>query len=112
MPSILPSYGGIHFSYYFGADLSQFDGFLSDSDGVEEIVTKMGARNVSTLHWAADPKVLFPLSVEKDTDVFYTGGKSALRQRWMVKMIRKPSRGIAKKIFSISGFIGERYEHV
>ncbi|OLD44410.1 hypothetical protein AUI51_02380 [archaeon 13_1_40CM_2_52_4] len=112
MPSILPSYGGIHFSYYFGADLSQFDGFLSDSDGVEEIVTKMGARNVSTLHWAADPKVLFPLSVEKDTDVFYTGGTSAFRQGWMDRMIREPSREMPNKIFAMSGLMKEHYENV
>src|SRR6266480_3513610 len=112
MPSILPAYGGIHFSYYYGADLSQFDGFLSGSEGVEETIVKMGARNVSTLHWAADPKVLSPVSTEKDTDVFFTGGTSAFREEWMDRMIGEPSGEMPDKIFAMSGLMKEHYKNV
>jgi Glycosyl transferases group 1 len=112
MPSILPSYQGIHFSYYYDADLSQFDGFLSDSEGVKETLAKMGAKNVATLHWAADPQLMAPMDVKKDTDVFFQGGTSAFREEWMDKMIREPSEQMPTTSFVMSGRMKERYGNV
>ncbi len=112
MPSILPSYGGIHFTYYLGADISRFSGFLSDSDGVETTVRAMGAKNISTLHWAADPTIFSPLHLEKDTDVFFTGGTSAFRRDWIQKMLSEPAEELSNKTFAMSGRMKESYERV
>jgi len=112
MPSILPSYGGIHFTYYLGADLSQFSGFLSDSDGVEAAVRAMGARNVGSLHWAADPVIFSPRPLTKDTDVFFTGGTSAFRRDWIYKMLAEPAGELLTKTFAMSGRMRESYENV
>jgi len=112
MPSILPYYGGIHFTYYLGADLSQFSGYLSDCEGVETTVRAMGARNVSALHWAADPTIFSPLPLEKDTDVFFTGGTSAFRQDWIHKMLAEPAEELSMKKFAMSGRMKESYEKV
>jgi len=103
MPEILPSYGGNHFTYYLGANLSQFLGFLSNSDGVRGVVNAMGARNIATLHWAVDPRIFAPIESRKNTDVFFSGGSNRFRHEWITKMIREPALELSGKAFAVSG---------
>ena len=112
MPEILPSFGGIHFSYYVDANLSQFRGFLSNSSGVRETLTAMGAENVETLHWAVDPRDYTPTEDRKDTDVFFSGGSSRFRHEWMRRMIAEPARQLPMTRFAVSGRPEQKFENV
>src|SRR5439155_3883745 len=87
MPEILPSYGGLKFSYYLGADISQFHGFLSNSEGVKESIVAMGGKRIGTLHWSVDPRLYAPIEAKNDTDMFLAGGSDNFRHACLPKMI-------------------------
>ena len=112
MPEILPNYEGVKFTYYLGADISQFDGFLSNSEGVKESLLAMGGKRIGTLHWAVDPTLFAPIDSRKDTDIFFTGGSSKFRQDWLNKMIGQPARELPSRLFATSGRGEERFEQV
>jgi len=106
MPTILPKYAserGFKFNYYFDTDLSVFDAFFTNSKGVIPELKKMGAKNVHTLYYAADPKLFKPVIVDKDIDISFYGHGSELREEWMKKMIAEPSRVLSDRNFSIGG---------
>lgn len=95
IPASLPSYGGFAtgFNIYTGADLSEYDGFIINSKGGIDELKEMGAENVHTLQFGADPSVYKPVKVDKqDIDVFFYGWGYEYRSDWMECMMKIPSK--------------------
>ena len=94
VPMSLPEFGGIDtgFNYYFGADPSEYDLVLSNSEGGLDRLRELGARRAEAVFWGADPELFRPLPVEKETDVFFYGYGDKFRQEWTEAMIGEPSR--------------------
>lgn len=106
MPTILPKYAngrGFKFNYYVDADLSEYDYFFVNSKGVIKDIEEMGANNVNTLYYAADPDLTSPVNTEKDIDISFFGIGSQLREEWMTKMISSPSKKMQDANFVIGG---------
>lgn len=106
MPTILPQYAedrGFKFSYYEGADLSEYDVFFSNSKGAIPAIREMGAKAVYPLYWAADPELFKPIEVPKDYDVSFYGHGSQFREEWMEKLIAEPSRRLPNVRFVVGG---------
>jgi glycosyltransferase involved in cell wall biosynthesis len=94
VPMSLPEFGGMDtgFNYYHGADPSEYDLVLSNSEGGIPRLLDLGARRVETVFWAADPEFFRPLAVEKAYDVFFYGYGDKFRREWMASLIGEPSR--------------------
>lgn len=106
MPTILPKYAtgrGFKFNYYIDADLSEYDAFFTNSKGVIPDLKEMGARNVHSLYYAADPDLFKPVDIEKDIDISFFGYGSEFREEWMTKMIANPSMHLTNVNFSVGG---------
>jgi hypothetical protein len=106
MPTILPKYAvdrGFKFNYYVNADLSEFDGFFTNSKGVIPDLEEMGAKNIHPLYYAVDPDLFNPVIVNKDRDISFFGYGAAFREEWMEKMISKPSNDLKNLKFSVAG---------
>jgi spore maturation protein CgeB len=106
MPTILPQNAlarEFKFSYYQGADLSEYDVFFSNSKGAIPDIKRMGARDVRTLYYAADPGLCQPLEVDKDYDVSFYGHGSQLREEWLAKLIAEPSQRSREIRFVVGG---------
>jgi spore maturation protein CgeB len=80
------------FNYYHGADPSEYDLVLSNSEGGIPRLLDLGVRRVETIFWAADPEFFRPLAVEKEYDVFFYGYGDKFRREWMASLIGEPSR--------------------
>lgn len=105
MPTILPenvSERGFMFDYYKGASLAEYDVFFVNSEGVVKSLEEKGARNVTPLHYAADPELFRPIAAEKKWDVAFFGYGSQTREKWMTKMITEPSEKMSK-VFAVGG---------
>ena len=94
---------GYKFSYYSGADLSEFDAFFSNSKGVIPELTSMGARNVRPLYYAADPDLFRPLPLKKNIDISFFGYGTGFREDWMAAMIAAPSEKMKENRFVMGG---------
>jgi len=107
MPTILPGYAeerGFRFSYYLDADLSEYDAFLTNSKGVEDLLRQMGANNVGTLYYGIDPELYAPVEgIVQDIDVFYYGHGSRTREDRLGFMISEPSRALPGVTFLVAG---------
>jgi len=107
MPSALPDHAvqrGLRFSYYEGADLSEFDLFLVNSEAVIPRIKQMGAKRVSPFHYAIDPDLFTPLIVpRKQTDVAYYALSSTAREAWIRDMITIPSLKLEHRTFRVAG---------
>jgi len=106
MPTSLPKYTvgrGFKFNYYEHADLSEYDAFLTNSEGCISDLIEMGAKNVTPLHFAVDPSVCAPVDVPKDVDVFFFGYGSEFREEWMEKLIAIPSKKMPDVKFVVGG---------
>ena len=106
MPIILPEYAEdsvYKFDYYIGADLTEYDLFLSNSKGVIPDLERLGARNVMPLYFAADPQLFAPLTCEKSIDISFFGYGSEFREEWMKAMITTPSLAMPSVDFSVGG---------
>ena len=103
IPASLPSFGGFKsgFKIYQGADLTEYDGFISNSKGGVPELEKMGAKNVSVLYYGADPALFAPLNVKQDIDVFFYGHGYEYRKEWIKAMIAMPSKRLTNKRFAI-----------
>ena len=103
VPASLPRFGGFKsgFKIYQGADLTEYDGFISNSQGGVPELKKMGAKNVSVLYYGADPAFFAPLNVKQDIDVFFYGHGYEYREEWIEAMITLPSKRLTNKRFSI-----------
>ncbi len=106
MPTILPQHARareFRFSYYLGADLSEYDVFFSNSKGAIPDIRKMGAKDVRPLYYAADPELCQPLEVPKDYDVSFYGHGSQMREEWLAKLIAEPSQRSPESRFVVGG---------
>jgi spore maturation protein CgeB len=105
VPMSLPEYGGMDtgFNPYHGADPSEYDLVLSNSEGGIGRLLELGARRADTVFWAADPEFFAPQQVEKEVDVFFYGYGDKFRREWMEAMIGEPSRVAAELDFALGG---------
>ena len=105
VPMSLPEFGGMDtgFNYYHGADPSEYDLVLSNSEGGLERLRELGARRAEAVYWAADPELFAPAPVDKDIDVFFYGYGDKFRREWMDAMIAEPSRLDRDIIFTLGG---------
>src|SRR5450432_244361 len=105
VPASLPSFAGFNtgFKIYQGADLSEYDGFISNSYGGMEALWNMGARRVDVLYYGADPDVFSPLKVVQDFDVFFYGHSREYREAWLDSMIANASLQMPATRFAVRG---------
>ncbi len=106
MPTSLPKYTvsrGFKFNYYKGADLSEYDAFLVNSEGCISNLEGNGARNVYPLQYGIDPQLAAPIEVEKNIDVSFFGYGSDFREEWMEKLITIPSEKMPDVNFVVAG---------
>ncbi|MGA2670005.1 MAG: glycosyltransferase [Dehalococcoidia bacterium] len=106
LPTSLPDYAdteSFKFSQYPGADLAEYDIFLSSSKGAIPILKEMGARNVDVLYYGVDPELYSPIQVEQDIDIFYYGHRGKTKERRMDFMITQPSEALPDVHFLVGG---------
>ena len=106
MPTILPEYvaeRGFQFDYYDGADLSEYDAFVVNSEGVEDRLLSMGAREVHPVHYGGDPSVYNPVDVDTEYDVAFFGSGAAFREEHTRNMISGPARELSNRRFVVGG---------
>jgi spore maturation protein CgeB len=105
VPASLPSFAGFAtgFKIYQGADVSEYDLMLSNSKGGCEELRAMGAHDVRTLYYAADPDVYSPLDLPQDIDVFFYGHTTEYRREWLEAMITQPSKALLDARFAVRG---------
>jgi spore maturation protein CgeB len=105
VPMSLPEFGGMDtgFNYYHGADPSEYDLVLSNSEGGIPRLLELGAKRAEPLFWAADPELFAPLPVEKEHDVFFYGYGDKFRREWMRELVGEPSRRLPDVDFALGG---------
>jgi spore maturation protein CgeB len=105
VPMSLPEFGGMDtgFNYYHGADPSEYDLVVSNSEGGLERLLELGARRAEAVFWGADPEFFAPHDVEKEMDVFFYGYGDKFRREWMAAMIGEPSRRAPEIDFALGG---------
>src|SRR6266566_10015659 len=105
VPMSLPEFGGMDtgFNYYHGADPSEYDLVLSNSEGGLDRLRELGAQRVEAVFWAADPELFQPASVEKEHDVFFYGYGDKFRREWMQELVGEPSRRDPDIDFALGG---------
>jgi len=105
VPMSLPEFGGMDtgFNYYHGAEPSEYDLVLSNSEGGIPRLLELGARRAEPLFWAADPELFAPLAVDKAYDVFFYGYGDKFRREWMRELVGEPSRRLPEVVFALGG---------
>jgi spore maturation protein CgeB len=105
VPMSLPEYGGMDtgFNYYHGADPSEYDLVISNSEGGLERLRELGTRRAETVFWGADPELFRPLDVAKRYDVFFYGYGDKFRREWMRELVGEPSRRLPDADFALGG---------
>ena len=105
VPMSLPEFGGMDtgFNYYHGADPSEYDLVVSNSEGGLPRLLELGARRAEAVYWGADPEFFAPQPVEKETDVFFYGYGDKFRREWMAAMVGEPSRRAPELDFALGG---------
>ena len=105
VPMSLPEFGGMDtgFNYYHGADPSEYDLVISNSEGGLERLIELGARRAEAVFWGADPELFCPLEVEKRQDVFFYGYGDKFRREWMKELVGEPSRRLPEVDFALGG---------
>jgi spore maturation protein CgeB len=105
VPMSLPEFGGMDtgFNYYFGADPSEYDLVVSNSEGGLPRLLELGARRAEAVFWGADPEFFSPRPVEKDADVFFYGYGDKFRREWLEAMVGEPSRRLEEVDFALGG---------
>jgi Glycosyl transferases group 1 len=105
VPMSLPEFGGMDtgFNYYHGADPSEYDLVVSNSEGGLSRLLELGARRAESVFWGADPEFFAPRPVEKDVDVFFYGYGDKFRRDWLEAMVAEPSRALQDSDFALGG---------
>jgi spore maturation protein CgeB len=105
VPMSLPEFGGMDtgFNIYHGADPSEYDLVVSNSEGGLGRLLELGARRAEAVFWGADPDVFAPLPVEKEHDVFFYGYGDKFRREWMARLVGEPSRALPEVDFALGG---------
>ena len=111
VPMSLPEFGGMDtgFNYYHGADPSEYDLVVSNSEGGLGRLLELGARRAEAVFWGADPEFFQPRRVEKTSDVFFYGYGDKFRRDWMAALVGGPSRAAPELDFVLGGrdFLGD-----
>jgi spore maturation protein CgeB len=105
VPMSLPEFGGMDtgFNIYHGADPSEYDLIVSNSEGGLGRLRELGARRAEAVFWGADPELFEPLPVEKKHDVFFYGYGDKFRREWMAALVGEPSRRLPEVDFALGG---------
>jgi spore maturation protein CgeB len=105
VPMSLPEFGGMDtgFNIYHGADPSEYDLVVSNSEGGIPRLLELGARRAEAVFWGADPELFQPRPVEKTSDVFFYGYGDKFRRDWMAAMVGEPSRRAPEIDFALGG---------
>jgi glycosyltransferase involved in cell wall biosynthesis len=105
VPMSLPEFGGMDtgFNYYHGADPSEYDLVLSNSEGGLERLRELGAPRAEAVYWAADPELFAPRPVAKEMDVFFYGYGDKFRREWTAALVGEPSRALPDVDFALGG---------
>lgn len=105
VPASLPAFQGFAsgFKIYQGADLAEYDAFISNSKGGAAELERTGAKNVHVLYYGADPEIFSPMNIEQDIDVFFYGHTTEYRREWIEAMISEPSRWMDGTRFAVRG---------
>jgi spore maturation protein CgeB len=105
VPMSLPEFGGMDtgFNIYHGADPSEYDLVVSNSEGGLGRLRELGARRAEAVFWGADPELFAPLPVEKENDVFFYGYGDKFRREWMAALVGEPSRRLPDVDFALGG---------
>jgi spore maturation protein CgeB len=105
VPMSLPEFGGMDtgFNIYHGADPSEYDLVVSNSEGGLARLRELGARRTEAVFWGADPELFAPLPVEKERDVFFYGYGDKFRREWMATLVGEPSRRLPEVDFALGG---------
>jgi spore maturation protein CgeB len=105
VPMSLPEFGGMDtgFNIYHGADPSEYDLVVSNSEGGLGRLGELGARRAEAVFWGADPELFAPLSVEKEHDIFFYGYGDKFRREWMAALVGEPSRRLPEVDFALGG---------
>ena len=106
VPASLPNMKGFAsgFRIYQGADLMEYAAFISNSSGGGELLKQLGAKNVHTVWYGADPEVFSPVSVPtQDIDVLFYGHGREYRSEWIDRMITAPSQRMTGHQFAVRG---------
>jgi spore maturation protein CgeB len=105
VPMSLPEFGGMDtgFNYYHGANPSEYDLVVSNSEGGLDRLRELGARRAEAVFWGADPEFFSPRPVEKAADVFFYGYGDKFRRDWMAAMVGEPSRALTDVDFALGG---------
>jgi spore maturation protein CgeB len=105
VPMSLPEFGGMDtgFNYYHGADPSEYDLVVSNSEGGLGRLLELGARRAEPVFWAADPEFFRPLPVEKTMDVFFYGYGDKFRRELVGELVGEPSRRLPEVDFALGG---------
>ena len=105
VPMSLPEFGGMDtgFNYYHGADPSEYDLVVSNSEGGLGRLLELGARRAEAVFWGADPEFFQPRRVEKTNDVFFYGYGDKFRRDWMAALVGEPSRAAPELDFVLGG---------
>jgi hypothetical protein len=104
-PMSFPEFGGMDtgFNWYHGADPSEYDLVISNSEGSRERLRELGARRAETVWWGADTAFFTPQPVEKRYDVFFNGYGDKFRRDWMQAFVGEPSRRAPELDFALGG---------
>ena len=106
VPISLPEFGGMDtgFNYYHGADPSEYDLVVSNSEGGLPRLLELGARRAEAVFWGADAEFFAQRPVEKDVVVFFYGHSDKFRRDWMEAMVAEPSRRLDDTVFALGGY--------
>lgn len=105
VPASLPAFAGFAsgFKIYQGANVGEYDGFISNSLGGVDTLRQMGAKAVHTLYYGADTDVFSPLDLKQDIDVFFYGHSREYREQWIDGMIGDASQQLPTTRFAVRG---------
>jgi hypothetical protein len=104
MPMSLPTFGGYASGVrgYDGADMSEYEAVITNSEAVAPELLRMGARRALTLHFAADPDLFAPLTTSPDVDAFCYAYGAEQREDAIRHMVTEPSRALPGR-FVVAG---------
>lgn len=105
MPVHLPGFHGFSTGTEMFDDgcFEDYDIVITNSEGVDNYLRQLGAKNTGTLHWGADPDVFCPVCVPKRFDAFFYGFGTQFREKWVQAMISEPSILRPNRTFLIGG---------